>query len=150
MSVRELGTMVARLLGELLKPHDFKRNGVVLLRESELYSERYVISGSRWNSGEEPWEFSVDVGVFFNDVPPRECAKGLWRNSHAVGGTDQIVEQSPPSFYVSHSNVEDVSRHVAAIVLEASGNLPALVGPAHKRAKSGFASPLPVPGTWAE
>lgn len=148
MSVRELGTLVARQVGTLLKAHGFKRTGAVFLREGELYSERYAISGSPWNSGEEPWEFSVDVGVFFPDVAPREGAKGLWRHSHAVGGTDKVLEHSPPSFYVKHTSVDDISRQVAEVILGASERLPSLVGPAHERARNGFASSLPVPATW--
>ncbi len=150
MSVRELGTMVAKRLAILLKPHGFKRSKAVFLRETEFYAERYAISGSRWNSGEPPWDFSVDVGVFFVDVPPREDAKGLWRHSHAVGGTGQIVKDSPPNFYVTEASVEDISRQVADVILEVSAKLPLLVGPAYTRAKKGFASPLPVPDTWLE
>lgn len=148
MSVRELGTKVATHVNLLLKPLGFKRNKAIFLRETEAYSERYAISGSRWNSGEEPWKFSLDVGVFFVDIPPRDGAKGLWRYSHAIGGTDQILKHSPPDFSVTQSNVEEISRQVADIILKTSATLPSIVGPAYQRALHGFASPLPVPETW--
>ena len=150
MSVRELGSKVVSRLNVLLKPHGFRRQGATFFRDAASYSERFAISGSRWNSGQPPWEFSVEVGVFFSETPPRENAKGLWRHSHAVGSTSSILYDSPASFYVSASNIEAVSHQVAELILAVSSALPPLVAPARERAAKGLISFLPVPDSWLQ
>lgn len=79
MSVRELGTAICSSLIKTLKPYGFIRKGARFSRDREQYCEHFAISGSRWNSGEAPWEFSVDEGVFFPELLAREGAKWLWR-----------------------------------------------------------------------
>lgn len=148
MSVRELGKLISAGLGKRLKSHGFSRSGARLSRGQGQYVEHYAIDGNRWQSGALPWEFSVDVGVFFHDIPERAGAKGLWRHSHAVGCMDRIVKDSPPSFLVFPDTVDDVADEVAKIILMTSEHLPGIVSPAYIRAKNGWASPLPVPSTW--
>ena len=148
MSVRELGTLVSAGLGKRLKPHGFTRRGARLSREQGQYVEHYAVSGHRWNSGSLPWEFTIEVGVFFHGIPAGEGAKGLWRYSHATGSTGQIVKGSPPCFLVSPDTVDTVADEVAKIILATSEILPGIVGPAYVRAKNGWASFLPVPSTW--
>ena len=148
MSVRELGALVSAGLGKRLKPHGFTRRGARLSREQEHYIEHYAVSGTRWNSGTVPWDFSIDVGVFFHGIPAREGAKGLWRHSHAIGSTEWIVEGSPPCFFVAPETVEAIADEVAKIILASSESLPGIVSPAYARAKHGWTSPLPVPSNW--
>jgi hypothetical protein len=148
MSVRELGKLVSAGLGQRLKPHGFSRSGARLSRELGQYVEHYAVSGNRWQSGTLPWEFSVDVGVFFHGIPERAGAKGLWRYSHAIGSIERIVKDIPPSFFVLPDTVDEVADEVAKIILMTSENLPSIVSPAYVRAKNGWASPLPVPSTW--
>lgn len=148
MSVRELGTLVSAGLGKRLKPYGFSRRGARLSRNQERYVEHYAISGNRWQSGELPWEFSVDVGVFFHGIAERPGAKGLWKYSHAIGSTERIADGSPYSFLVWPNTVEAVADDVAKIILATSEFLPSIVGPAYARAKDGWTSTLPVPSTW--
>jgi hypothetical protein len=148
MSVKELGALVCTGLGKRLKPYGFSRRAARLSREQEQYVEQYVVSGNRWQSGQLPWEFSVEVGVFFRGIPERPDAKGLWRYSHAIGSTERIAKGTPPSFFVWPDTVEAVADDVAKIILSTSEMLPSIVSPAYARAKEGWASPLPVPSTW--
>ena len=127
MSVRVLGTAICSSLIKTLKPYGFTRKGARFSREHAQYYEHFAVSGSRWNSGEAPWEFSVDVGVFFPELPAREGAKGLWRYSHAVGSTNSILAGSPTVFFVTSDNVESVANEVAKIILETSEQLPRAV-----------------------
>lgn len=149
MSVRELGTAICSSLIKTLKPYGFTRKGARFSRDHAQYCEHFAVSGSRWNSGEAPWEFSVDVGVFFPEIPAREGARGLWRNSHAVGSTNSILAGSPTAFFVTPDNVESVASEVAKIILATSEQLPGIVAPAYQRARDGWASFLPVPASWS-
>lgn len=148
MSVRELGTLISAGLGKRLKLDGFSRRGARLSRNQERYIEHYAISGNRWQSGKLPWEFSVDVGVFFHGVAERPEARGLWKYSHAIGPTERIAKGSPHSFLVWPHTVETVVDDVAKVILVTSEILPSIVGPAYARAKEGWTSPLPVPSTW--
>ena len=149
MTVRSLGKDLAnRIHAGWLNAHGFKKSGATFSRERVGYIERYQIDGSRWNSGEEPWEFDVNVGVQFEGIPLRE-AKGLWAKAHAIGGLSRIIDEAPVSFSVAASTLEAVSEAVALQILKASEQLPYIVGPAKDRAVAGLLSPLPVPSTWS-
>lgn len=148
MSVRELGQEVVALVWAKLKPLGFKRKAATFFRDGPDVGERYAIDGSRWNSGVEPWVFSVSVGVFFLDVPALANAKGLWRHAHAIGSTDTVVPGTEPDFRVSRADVEAVAARVVQVILLASEALPPLWAQAYPRALQGLISPLPVPQSW--
>lgn len=65
MSVRELGKQVVVQVWGTLKTEGFTRKGAIFFRDSSELGERYAVVGNRWNSGSEPYELSVSVGVFF-------------------------------------------------------------------------------------
>lgn len=150
MSVRRLGAEVLKHAYAMLKPLGFSKKGQTLSRERENYIERYLLEGSRWNSGEEPWSFTVDVGVLFPEIPPFEGAKGMWRHCHAVGSAIRLVANDVPDFEVCSSTVEAVAQEVVAVICTASEVLPTLLAPVRSRAAKGLISPLPVPSTWIE
>lgn len=149
MSVRELGQEVVSHMWLKLKSLGFRRKAATFFRDGPQVGERYAIDGNRWNSGVEPWVFSVSVGVFFLDLPPLANAKGLWRHAHAVGSTDTVVPGTESFFEVSRVDVEAVSVRVVEVVLRASEALPPLWTAAYPRARQGLISPLPVPQSWA-
>ena len=150
MSVRALDSAVVSNLSALLKPQGFGREGATFSRERAHFVERFAVNGSRWNSGQEPWEFTVEIGVFFPELAPLPNAKGLWRRSHAVGSTASVLKGSAAKYEVSSSTVEAVSAQVGEVILASSLLLPSLVEPARKRAANGLASFLPLPSTWSE
>jgi hypothetical protein len=148
VSARGLGKEVARRVQEgWLDAQGFSRSRTTFSRPREGYVEEYQIDGYRWNSGEAPWEFEVNVGVRFDGIPLKD-GKGLWAKAHAVGDISRIVDGAPARFSVSLETLDAVAEAVARSVLAASARLPVLIAPARERAIAGFISPLPVPTTW--
>jgi len=76
MSVRQLGTQVAKAVGQQLESLGFQRQRTVYRRERPGFVERFAIVGDRWNSGAAPWRFSVDVGIYFPDLPTHPIRSG--------------------------------------------------------------------------
>ena len=148
MSVRELGQAVVARVWVHLKPLGFKRRSAMFLRDGPQLGERYAIHGSPWNSGSEPWDFSVSVGLFFPDLAPFPTAKGFWKYCHAVGDAVHITSECPERFQVSAGDVDLVSSQVIEAILSASDALPNLAPAVRERARQGLISPLPVPETW--
>lgn len=149
MTVRHLASEVLKLAHARLKPLGFSKNGQTFSRDRHEYVERFVIQGSRWNSGEEPWLFSIEVGVFFPDVPPFAGAKGFWKHCHAVGNAARLVQEGSHGFEVRSTNIEAIAAEVVATIESASDALPALLGPVKPRALKQLISPLPVPNNWS-
>ncbi len=134
MSVRSLGAEVLKYSYAKLKPLGFSKNGQLFSRERNGYIERYLLEGSRWNSGEEPWVFTVDVGVFFPEIPAFEGAKGIWRHCHAVGSAVRLLTNDVRDFEVCSNTVEEVANAVFETICAASNALPTLLAPARPRA----------------
>jgi hypothetical protein len=149
MSVRELGSAVAKEVAVNLKPLGFRRSGALFSRDRLDFIEHFAIVGDRWNSGELPWKFHIDVGVFFSQLPALTKAKGLWRKAHAIGSTGQIAPETPLGFYVIPETVADVAAQVHQVIVKVSGILAAVAAPARDRAAKGLVSPLPVPDSWS-
>lgn len=150
MSVRNLGADVLKLANSRLRPLGFSKKGQTFSREREQYVERYLLEGSRWNSGEEPWIFTIEVGVFFPEIPTLTGAKGFWKHCHAVGNALRLVDENARDFEARSNSTEVVAADVVASIERASRVLPTLVGPVRQRALQGLISPLPIPSTWIE
>jgi hypothetical protein len=148
MSVRQLGTQVAKAVGQQLESLGFQRQRTVYRRERPGFVERFAIVGDRWNSGAAPWRFSVDVGIYFPDLPTRSDSVGFWREAHAVGTIGAIAETTPVEFEVSQSTVDDVAARVAKAIVAASDKLSTWAPAARERAERGLCSPLPIPENW--
>jgi hypothetical protein len=149
MSVRNLGGAVAsELYQSHLKALGFRKERSTFTRHRNGYVELFHISGSQWNAGDEPWLFYLEVGVQFDEIPPRAGARGIWRRVHALGRIGKLVPGAPESFEVNSSSVAPVSQDLAALVAVASERLPNLLERVRVRARKGLASPLPVPDTW--
>lgn len=148
MSVRNLGVEVLKHSYAKLKLLGFSKNGAMFSRERDAYVERYLLEGSHWNSGEEPWFFTVNVGVFFPEIPAFEGAKGIWRHCHAVGSAVHLLANDVRDFEVCANTVEEVANSVVETICASSMVLPTLLAAAKPRAVQGLISPLPVPQTW--
>jgi hypothetical protein len=147
MSVREISKELVSRLAVKLTPLGFSRSGAVFSRPRGTYIERYHITGSQWNSGSFPWQFSIEVGMFFPDVPPLANVKGFWQKAHAVGSSGGILRGTWQGFNVEPSSLDAAVRQVVENILTVSDALPLLTGPAYTRAISGYPSMLPEPSS---
>jgi hypothetical protein len=130
-----------------LKARGFRRTSGTFSRSSGSFIESFNLQGSPWNSGEEPWEFYLNVLVTIPNVPPIPGAtKGY--NFHASGRSNSILAETPPRFEVTAKTVPIVVDELALIIHRISEILPSLVPPVIPRAKSGLNTPLPAPA-WA-
>lgn len=135
MSVSALGKQLGTCLHqEFLRKSGFRKSGATLYRDCEGYRELYTIQGSSWNSGEEPWEFYLNVGVQLPGVEFAGSKPPTLSSRHAEGR--------------SASCVEVVVTELAALIADCSAALPMLLPPVRARAAAGLWSPLPVPTTW--
>jgi hypothetical protein len=143
MSVRDISKPLVSRVAEKLTPLGFGCSGAVFSRPRGAYIERYHIAGSQWNSGSFPWQFSIEVGVFFPDVPPLANVKGFWRKAHAVGSSGGILRGTWQGFDVEPRTLDAAVRQVVENILVVSDVLPSLRGQAYTRAKNGYPSLLP-------
>ena len=149
MTVAFLGNQVAsELHRKFLKPQGFRKYGATFVREREGFIETYNIQGSPWNSGAEPWEFYVNVGVRFPDIAPLRGVKLTPTYVHASGRSNSILPGTPLSFKVTEDSVSQVAESLWRIIVQMSENLPSIIQVAYRRARSGYYSFLPVPDTW--
>jgi hypothetical protein len=147
MSVKSLGDAFARELHRnILKPRGYTKVARVFQCERQGYIEYIQIQGSSWNSGEEPWEFYVNVSVLFPDIHHISFARGI--KYHGSGRLDGLVSGAPPSFDLTATNLDQLVSEIGQFISEASQRLPELLPPVLRRASEGFFSPLPVPDTW--
>jgi hypothetical protein len=144
MSVSKLGDELGSLLHrEFLKPMGFKKRGRSFFVLREEFEECYNIQGCSWNSGEEPWEFYLNVNVRFLDIP---TIPGL--KYHASGRSNGLLPGSPPSFEILKGSVSTVAAEVHDVVKSISERLSWELCDAHRRARQGIWAPLPAP-PWA-
>ena len=149
MSVAALGKQLASSLHQqYLKPRGFRKVGATFIRERTGYFEMYSIQGSSWNSGGEPWEFYLNVGVQLVGVPMHDGTPATRTSRHAEGRSSSILPDTPQRLEVAGSSVALASAQVADIIERCSHILPELLAPVRARAQAGFWSALPVPGSW--
>jgi hypothetical protein len=55
-----------------LKQLGFKKVRHTFSRDAGDYGERINFQGSAWNFSNEPWDFYINVGMEFKDLPARE------------------------------------------------------------------------------
>ena len=105
-------------------------------------------TGNRWNSGELPWLFYIDVGLELHGVPPKAGAKGLWRRCHAVGSMSALCAGLRQDFAAQPDMLEQAGKQVAEAIPILSRAVASQVQQVRIRALEGFLSPLPVPTSW--
>jgi hypothetical protein len=150
MTVRAICKNLAGELHQHLKPAGFSKRGATFSRKRDGYVELFHIEGSRWNSGEWPWVFYVEIAARLDGVPIDESAKGLWREAHAVGHASDLVTSAPSEFSVTEHSVNSIAEQVARLICQASTALPDFLAGIRPRAEKGLISPLPLPASWAE
>jgi hypothetical protein len=149
MSHANLRLPIAKATASILQDTEFKRKGASFTKHSEGWTEHYVITGNRWNSGELPWLFYIDVGLELLGVPPKAGAKGLWKHCHAVGSMSALCAALPPDFAAQPDSLASAGKQVAEALPILSRAVAAQVQQVRVRALQGFLSPLPVPTSWA-
>lgn len=148
MSVRKLGDEFCSLLHRTqLKAKGFKKNGRIYLRDQGAYVEYFGIQGSSWNSGEEPWQFYINVMIKFKNTAL--AIGGAEYKYHAEGRLESIHSQAPYAYDLHASNRDALTLPVAAYILAASDAIPPLLEPVKSRVARGLYSVLPVPDSWA-
>jgi hypothetical protein len=148
MTVRAIGDSLASELHEHLKPLGFLKRGSTFSRVRSGYAELFRIEGGRWNSGEEPWVFYVDIAARLDGIATNSNAKGLWREAHAVGRVSDLVGSAPPEFSVTSTTVGPIAEELALIIGQASAALPSFLIGVRPRAEKGLITPLPLPAMW--
>ncbi len=148
MSYNHLRLPIAKATSALLEGAGFKRKGSSFTKTSDGWIEHYVIKGNRWNSGELPWLFYVDVGLEIIGMPKKAGAKDLWKHCHAVGSMSALCETLPRDFEASPDTVPLAGINTAEAIKRLSESLVGHIESVRARAAQGLLSPLPVPSTW--
>ncbi len=148
MSYHHLRLPIAQATVALLPAVEFKRNGTSFTKNAADWIEHYVIIGNRWNSGELPWLFCIEVSIELAGIPPKAGAKGLWKHCHAVGSKSALCKSLPRDFEVRPDSVSIAGAKVAEALAILSHAVADQVQQIRVRALQGLLSPLPVPPNW--
>ena len=128
MSVRQLGVELAGRVYALLSEDGFRKRGMSIWRERETIVETHKITGSRWNSGNEPWKFYLEVSMRIADLalPTKLDGQALsttplvrsW--GHSAGRYNCVNPEGPLQFEVTSNSLDRVAHETATRIREVS------------------------------
>ena len=123
-----------------LKPLGFRKVRHTFSRKRAGYTERFQFQGSAWNDSTGPWHFYINVGVEFEDLPPRKPSRDF-PGTHAWARIDRLVAHAPTEFDLPADRQDDYARLIAEYVRSAGEVLDSHIG-GIRRAYDAQPSPL--------
>jgi len=119
-----------------LKPRGYTKERFTFSRDAGEFVERVQFQGSQWNSAGEPWQFYINVGVQFKDLPPRSPDRDFPR-THAWSRIENIVPGIPAKYQVSPTTVAALASELNTLLAQASASVSALASPARAKCATG-------------
>ena len=129
------------------KRRGFKKTRNRFRRERDRVIELVDFQGSAFNSRGEPWNFYVNIGLGFVDLP-LTTGVGLHREAYGIGRIEQLVEAAPSKFSYHESARDDLLETLPSLIDSALEGLGSYEAEVYKRALNGHRSPIPIPNTW--
>jgi len=103
-----------------LKQLGFKKVRHTFSRDAGDYWERINFQGSAWNNSNEPWDFYINVGIEFKDLPER-VYWSLLPHTHWSRRIRDIVENAQGSYEIApNKNELELAEQIAAHIQKAS------------------------------
>jgi hypothetical protein len=106
-----------------LKQLGFKKVRHTFSRDAGDYWERINFQGSAWNNSNEPWDFYINVGVEFKDLPERKYW-ALLPHTHWSRRIGEIVKDAPGGYEIApNKNEVELATQIVIHIQKASATI---------------------------